>query len=71
MGQFLGVLGLLLSENPVLPLNVTRYTTALTQGINNLQRNDPSVLSIEIFFLYCNKKTKRLFQIRFEMLLVI
>ncbi len=71
MGQFLGVLGLLLSENPVLPLNVTRYTTALTQGINNLQRNDPSVLSMEIFFLYRNKKTKRLFQIRFEMLLMI
>jgi len=45
MAQLMGVLGLLLSENPVLPLNVTRYTTALTQAMNNLQPNNPTVLS--------------------------
>ncbi len=47
MGQFLGVLGLLLSENPVLPLNVTRYTLALTEAIENLQTNDSTVLGIK------------------------
>ncbi|CAF1474642.1 unnamed protein product, partial [Adineta steineri] len=34
MGQFMGVLMLLLSETPVLQLNVTRYTSALRQAMN-------------------------------------
>ena len=48
MGQFTGVLALLLSETPVLPLNVNRYTVALTQAMNNLKPNDPSVLGMKI-----------------------
>ncbi|CAF1229294.1 unnamed protein product [Rotaria sordida] len=44
MGQFIGVLVLLLSETPVLQFNVTRYTTALMQAMNNLKPNDPTVL---------------------------
>ncbi|CAF3820340.1 unnamed protein product [Rotaria sp. Silwood1] len=44
MGQFIGVLVLLLSEAPVLQFNVTRYTTALMQTMNNLKPNDPTVL---------------------------
>jgi hypothetical protein len=71
MGQLTGVLALLLSENPVLPLNVIRYTTALTQAMNNLQPNDPAVLSRKIIVLYSNKRTKPLFQIYFEMLSMI
>lgn len=48
MGQFIGVLVLLLSETPVLQFNVTRYTTALMQAMNNLKPNDPTVLGIKI-----------------------
>jgi hypothetical protein len=48
MGQLTGVLALLLSETPILPLNVTRYTTALTQAMNNLGPSDPTVLSMKI-----------------------
>ncbi|CAF1641949.1 unnamed protein product, partial [Rotaria sordida] len=44
MGQFIGVLVLLLSETPVLQFNVTRYTTALMQAMNNLKPNDPTIL---------------------------
>ena len=44
MGQFMGVLALLLSETPVLPFNVTRYTLALTQALGNLRPRDPTVL---------------------------
>jgi len=50
MGQFVGVLALLLSETPILPLNVTRYALALAQAINNLQPNDPTVLGIKTIF---------------------
>ena len=32
MGQFVGVLGLLLSETSVLPFNVTRYATVLQRN---------------------------------------
>ncbi|CAF3940422.1 unnamed protein product, partial [Rotaria sp. Silwood1] len=39
IGQFVGVLGLFLSENYVLPLNVTRYTIALKQTMKNMQQN--------------------------------
>ena len=37
MAQLTGVLALLLSETPVLPLNVDRYTSALAMAIENLQ----------------------------------
>jgi hypothetical protein len=52
MAQLMGVLGLLLSENPALPLNVTRYTTALTQAMNNLQPNDPTLSRKRIVFVF-------------------
>ncbi|CAF0745500.1 unnamed protein product [Adineta steineri] len=45
MGQFMGVLILLLSETPILQLNVTRYTFALRQTMNNLKINDPTILN--------------------------
>jgi len=48
MGQFMGVLALLLSETPILHLNVTRYIIALSQAIDSLQPTDPAVLSINI-----------------------
>jgi hypothetical protein len=41
----MGVLALLLSETPVLPFNVTRYTTGLRQAMNNLTPNNSTVLS--------------------------
>ncbi|CAF4516396.1 unnamed protein product, partial [Rotaria sp. Silwood2] len=44
IGQLWGVLTLLLSETPVLPLNVTRYTTALMQAMTTLKPKDPTVL---------------------------
>ncbi len=47
MGQFMGVLALLLSETPVLPLNVTRYIPALKLAIDNLQPTNATVLSIK------------------------
>ncbi|CAF4804566.1 unnamed protein product, partial [Rotaria sp. Silwood2] len=34
MAQFTGVLALILSESPVLPLNVSRYASALTDAMN-------------------------------------
>jgi len=40
MGQFVGVLGLLLSETPVLPFNVTRYATVLQETMKNIQQNE-------------------------------
>ncbi|CAF0755051.1 unnamed protein product [Adineta steineri] len=45
MGQFMGVLVLILSETPVLQLNVTRYTSALRQAMNNLKINDSTILN--------------------------
>ncbi len=52
MSQLTGVLALLLSETPILPLNVTRYTTALREVLNSLQTNDTTVLSIKIIIFY-------------------
>ena len=46
MAQFLGVLGLMLSEPPVLPLNITRYIPALKLAINNMRPTNASVLGI-------------------------
>ena len=46
MAQFVGVLALLLSETPVLPLNVHRYTSALTLAMDNLRPNNSTVLGI-------------------------
>jgi hypothetical protein len=40
MGQFVGILALLLSETPVLPFNVTRYATILKQTMTNIKQND-------------------------------
>lgn len=44
MAQFVGVLGLLLSETPVIPLNVTRYVPALKLAINGLKVDNASIL---------------------------
>ena len=48
MAQLTGVLALLLSETPVLPFNVSRYTAALTQATNNFPPIDSSLLSMII-----------------------
>jgi hypothetical protein len=53
MGQFVGVLALLLSETPVLQFNVTRYTIALRQAMNNLTPNNSTVLGIKLFIFQC------------------
>ena len=37
MGQFTGVLALILAESPVLPLNVSRYSIALSQIVKELK----------------------------------
>lgn len=37
MGQFTGVLALILAESPVLPFNVSRYSTALSQIVKDLK----------------------------------
>ncbi|CAF3577525.1 unnamed protein product [Rotaria sordida] len=44
MGQFTGVLALILSESPILPLNVSRYTSALTETMNSLKIVNPTDL---------------------------
>ena len=46
MGQLTGVLALLLSETPVLPLNVTRYKTALQQSMDGLTVDNAAVLGM-------------------------
>jgi len=56
MGQFMGILALLLSETPVLQLNVTRYTIALRQAMSNLQPNNIAVLSIKELISLSNEK---------------
>ncbi|CAM2718148.1 unnamed protein product [Rotaria socialis] len=40
IGQFVGVLGLLLSETSILPFNVTRYTIVLKQAMMNIPQNN-------------------------------
>ncbi len=67
----MGILALLLSETPVLQLNVTRYTIALRQAMSNLQPNNIAVLSIKELISLSNEKSKIFFQIHFEMLLMI
>ena len=47
MGQFMGVLALLLSETPLLQLNVTRYISALKLAIGNLKPINSTVLGIQ------------------------
>ena len=44
MAQLWGVLGLILSESPILPLNVTRYQKALLDGVNGLRPANISLL---------------------------
>jgi hypothetical protein len=51
IGQLTGVLALILSESPLLPLNVSRYTSALRQAMNNLKPANAAVLSIKIIVL--------------------
>jgi hypothetical protein len=51
MAQFAGVLALLLSETPVLPLNVDRYTSALTMAIEGLQSKNRTVFGIDSIYL--------------------
>jgi hypothetical protein len=68
MGQLTGVLALLLSETPVLPLNVSRYTSALQQAVNTLQPSDSAVLGMQNeLLLHSDKKPEILFQLHFEM----
>lgn len=43
MGRFTGMIALMLAESPVLPLNVTRYTTALRLIISQLTQSNPSI----------------------------
>ncbi|UJR30817.1 hypothetical protein I4U23_018335 [Adineta vaga] len=43
--QLTGVLALLLSETPVLPFNIIRYTTALRKAVNSLPLNDSIILN--------------------------
>jgi hypothetical protein len=52
MGQFVGILGLLLSETPVLLFNVTRYTIVLKQTMNNIHQNDTRFCINQIFSIY-------------------
>lgn len=52
MAQFIGVLGLLLCETPVLPFNVTRYVTVLKQTKYNTQRNDSRFGMNKNIFIY-------------------
>ncbi|CAM2718149.1 unnamed protein product [Rotaria socialis] len=44
MGQLMGVVALFLSETPVLQFNVSRYTIALREAMNNLKPNNPEAL---------------------------
>ncbi|CAF2468459.1 unnamed protein product [Rotaria sp. Silwood2] len=44
MAQFTGVLALILSESSVLPLNVSRYASALTDAMNSLEIANPADL---------------------------
>ena len=46
MGQFTGVLALILAESPVLPLNVSRYPTALSQIITDLKADGNANLNL-------------------------
>ncbi|CAF2498907.1 unnamed protein product [Rotaria sp. Silwood2] len=46
MGQFVGVLALILSETHILPFNVTRYTIAIKQSMKNIQQNDTQFLTL-------------------------
>ena len=63
MAQFIGVLGLLLSESPVLPLNVTRYVLALKLAIDGLKVTNASVLGKpNIFFTMSEKRDKFYFR---------
>ncbi len=40
MGQFTGVLALLISETPVLPFSVARYAIVLQETIRTIPQND-------------------------------
>ncbi len=40
MGQFVGVLALLISETPVLSFNVSRYAAILQETMRNIPQND-------------------------------
>ena len=51
MAQFVGVLGLLLSETPVLKLNVTRYLHAFKLAIDGLKVKDATILGMPVFIL--------------------
>ncbi|CAF4171678.1 unnamed protein product, partial [Adineta steineri] len=46
LGQFTGVLALILCETPVLPFNVNRYTTALRQTIDSFKTNDSTMFDL-------------------------
>ncbi|CAF0720427.1 unnamed protein product [Adineta steineri] len=46
LGQFTGVLALILCETPVLPFSVNRYTTALRQTIDSFKTNDSTMFDL-------------------------
>lgn len=48
MSQLTGVLALILSESPIIPLNISRYTTVLKEMITNFRMLDPKDLGIKI-----------------------
>jgi hypothetical protein len=49
MGQFVGVLALLISETPVLSFNVSRYVAVLQEIMKNIPQNDTRFRMNEIF----------------------
>ena len=48
MGQLTGVLALILSESPVLPLNISRYALALKEIMTTLNTTNPTDLGRKI-----------------------
>ncbi|CAF3456666.1 unnamed protein product [Rotaria socialis] len=44
MGQLTGVLALILSESPILPLNISRYAFTLKEIVNSLNTSNPNDL---------------------------
>ena len=46
MGRLTGVLALILAESPILPLNVTRYGTAMEEELNHLKKTSSANMSL-------------------------
>jgi hypothetical protein len=56
MAQFVGILGLLLSETSILPFNMTRYATVLNQITDKIERNNTRFRMNEIFLFFFFKQ---------------